>query len=233
MQAKLLRAVQERRVRLVGDPREYPQGQPLDVRLVAATNRDLVEEKASGAFRTDLYYRLHVLPIDVPPLRERREDVPTLLAAFLNARSRKAEAVSEVDDDVVPLLRQHAWPGNVRELENAVERSLLRLRFEGGGVLRAMHFDLGPGQSHGADRLCRQVAEAILEGEVEPESVQPRPVEGEATFGTKVYRMTAAILRSRGELSQKKLAEVWHLQPGSIGPLNTACDVQLRKRTEQ
>lgn len=231
MQAKLLRAVQERRVRLVGDPREYPQGKRLDVRLVAATNRSLADEMAAGSFRADLYYRLHVLPVHVPPLRERREDIPVLLAAFLKTRSER-DLVSEVADDVVPLLQRHSWPGNVRELENAVERSLVGLRFEGGGVLRARHFTLDVPSSLGADRLCCQVAEAILAGEIEPESIQPRPVEGVATFGTRVYRTTAHLLRSRGELSQKKLADVWHLKPGSIGPLNTVCDVQLRRRSD-
>src|SRR5207237_672232 len=76
-----------------------------------------------GGFRADLYYRLHVLPIHVPPLRERRDDIAALLAAFLTARGGIVR-VTEVADDVLPLLRGHPWPGNVRELENAVERAL-------------------------------------------------------------------------------------------------------------
>ena len=223
-----------RRVRLVGDPREYPQGKRLDVRLVAATNRDLTDEMAAGAFRADLYYRLHVLPIHVPPAsRAAGGHFRPARGVPEGALSESGARCSEVADDVLPLLQQHSWPGNVRELENAVERSLVGLRFEGGGVLRARHFTLDLPNSLGTDRLCRLVAEAILDGEIEPESIQPRPAESGATFGTRVYRTTAHLLRSRGDLSQKKLAEVWHLKPGSIGPLNTVCDVQLRRRSEQ
>jgi two-component system response regulator PilR (NtrC family) len=233
LQAKLLRAVQERRVRLVGDPREYPVDDRLDVRLLAATNRDLRAEMAAGTFRTDLYYRLNVLPIHVPPLRERREDIGVLAAAFVKARTPSATLVRDIADDALDQLQRHSWPGNVRELENALERSLVRLRFEGGDVLRARHLDLeAPGPAAGLANLRRAVAEAIVGGAIEPESFNPRPDGGDPTFGTLVYRAVAELLRARGELSQKHLAEVWHLEPGSIGPLNSACGVHVRRSSE-
>jgi two-component system response regulator HydG len=234
MQAKLLRAVQERRLRLVGDPREYPSDDRLDVRLVAATNRDLREEVGSGRFRADLYYRLNVLPLRVPPLRERLDDIPTLLCAFVKRHAGRGPSVRNVTPDALELLQRHPWPGNVRELENAAERALARLRFEGGTVLEARHFDLdppaGPPQT---DALARRLAEALLAGEVEPGAINPRPpAGGSPTFGTLVYRLVAEILRDRGELSQRRLAEVWGTEPGSIGPLNSACGVQVRRRAE-
>jgi DNA-binding NtrC family response regulator len=120
MQAKLLRALQEREVQRLGG------GEPvkIDVRLVAATNRDLKEEVfAKGGFRKDLYYRLAVVPITVPPLRERREDIPLLASHFLQHHARRNQKeVAEISVDAMVLLSYYAWPGNVRELENLVER---------------------------------------------------------------------------------------------------------------
>ena len=118
LQPKLLRALQEREVAPVGggSPRK------LDVRVVAATNSDLEEAIAAGAFREDLYYRLAVIPIHLPPLRERPEDVPLLVRHF--AAKHGAPAVGFAPD-AMAALQKHAWPGNVRELENTVERLLI------------------------------------------------------------------------------------------------------------
>ena len=122
LQPKLLRALQEGRVTRVGGARE----QAVDVRVVAATNRDLRREVAEGRFREDLYYRLAVVTLWLPPLRDRREDIP-LLAAHFAARAARQHGLAEVplDRPVLRALMDRAWPGNVRELGHAIERLLL------------------------------------------------------------------------------------------------------------
>jgi DNA-binding NtrC family response regulator len=121
LQPKLLRAIQEREIERVGGTRAIK----VDVRFVAATNADLRRAMAGGQFRDDLYYRLHVVPIPVPPLRERPEDIPLLVEHFLAKYARLfAKPVREVSPGALELLRQYHWPGNVRELENVIERSV-------------------------------------------------------------------------------------------------------------
>ncbi len=121
MQAKLLRFLQTGEIRPLGSG----SVRQVDVRLVAATNRRLEEEVEAGRFREDLYYRLAVIPIRVPPLRERIEDVPALAQHFLRRQARKAGRLElELDDSAMELLLAHDWPGNVRELENLVERTV-------------------------------------------------------------------------------------------------------------
>jgi len=116
MQVKLLRVLQEGQIERVGASRSID----VDVRVLAATNRDMTQMVREGTFREDLYYRLNVLTLSVPPLRERREDIPSLLAHF----TRKGSTAFGVtfDDDAVRVLQQHDYPGNVRELQNLVER---------------------------------------------------------------------------------------------------------------
>jgi DNA-binding NtrC family response regulator len=116
MQSKLLRAIEERTVTPVGGSR----AEPLDLRFVAATHRDLLDLVGEGKFREDLYYRLNVVPIHVPPLRERAADIQPLAEYFL-ARASSAGAKT-LSDDAVKRLLDHPWPGNVRELRNAMER---------------------------------------------------------------------------------------------------------------
>jgi DNA-binding NtrC family response regulator len=121
VQVKLLRALQDKEVRRVGENR----GATVDVRVVAATNRDLKAEVAAGRFREDLYYRLHVFPITLPPLRDRREDIALLAQHFLekhaNALRRQIDGIAP---DALRALTGYPWPGNVRELENAIERAV-------------------------------------------------------------------------------------------------------------
>ncbi len=120
-QVKLNRALQEREIRRVGDNAPVR----VDVRIIAATHRDLKAEAAAGNFREDLFYRLHVLPVRLPPLRERLEDVPLLAAHFLEKHARAFRRdVTGFDPDALRALTDHRWPGNVRELENAIERAV-------------------------------------------------------------------------------------------------------------
>src|SRR5213076_1172567 len=122
MQAKLLRALQERRIRRVGGTHEMP----VDVRVVAATNRDLRAMVADGRFRDDLYYRINVLSIDVPPLRERRDDIPVLIDYFLRKHTRNtSRLIRGLTPDARAVMLDYAWPGNVRQLESAIERAIL------------------------------------------------------------------------------------------------------------
>jgi two-component system, NtrC family, response regulator PilR len=121
MQVKLFRVLQEGKVRPVGSNEETE----IDVRVIAATNKDLDKAIATGEFREDLYYRLSVIPIQLPPLRERREDIPLLARAFLE-RFRKSmeKPIEGISPDAMVLLEAFEWPGNVRELENTMERSV-------------------------------------------------------------------------------------------------------------
>jgi two-component system response regulator PilR (NtrC family) len=121
MQVKLLRVLQERTVRPVGSTSEIS----VDVRVIAATNRDLDKAVAENLFREDLYYRLNVIPIRVPPLRERREDIPLLTNHFLKKyASAASRSILRVHKDSFDSLCDYEWPGNVRQLENTVERAV-------------------------------------------------------------------------------------------------------------
>jgi two-component system response regulator AtoC len=122
LQAKLLRALQDGEIRRVGDP----QSITVDVRLIAATLRDLADDVQGGRFREDLYYRLNVLPVVIPPLRERAEDIPQL-ARFFAQRHAARHQLGEVElsDIAIEALARQPWPGNVRELENVIERAVV------------------------------------------------------------------------------------------------------------
>jgi DNA-binding NtrC family response regulator len=121
VQAKLLRALQERSIERVGGREPIA----VDARFVAATNRDLAREVSEGRFRQDLYYRIHVVPIELPPLRERREDVKLLAEAFLErSAGNSGEPPRRLSREALAALERHSWPGNVRELQNAIEHAL-------------------------------------------------------------------------------------------------------------
>ena len=122
MQVKLLRALQEHEFERVGGEATVK----VDVRLIAATNRDLTKEVAAGRFREDLYYRLQVVPVELPPLRDRRDDIPVLVAHFVAKLAPRVNArVRGIADDALGRLMAYHWPGNVRELENVIEQSLV------------------------------------------------------------------------------------------------------------
>jgi DNA-binding NtrC family response regulator len=139
-QVKLLRVLQEREFERLGGMRTIK----VDVRLVAATNRDLRAALEEGTFRQDLYYRLNVVPIDIPPLREHKEDIPDLVNLFVERFSRAAgKPITGVSPDALSLLMAFHWPGNVRELENIIERGVA---LSNGPLLEAsdIHLDTSP-----------------------------------------------------------------------------------------
>jgi DNA-binding NtrC family response regulator len=164
LQVKLLRVLQEGEFERVGDNNT----KKVDTRIIAATNRDLLEEIESDRFREDLYYRLNVVPIYLPPLRERREDIEPLVMFFLNRYSEQNRRdMRRVHVEAMRLLREHSWPGNVRELQNYVERAVI----------------LGTGPELNVEHLPPQ-----LRGHAAPRPVRPRPVGDLAAICTELVR---------------------------------------------
>ena len=173
MQVKLLRALQERRIRRVGGTEEIS----VDVRILAATNRVLLDLVAEGLFREDLYYRLAVIPLDVPPLRARRDDIPVLADRFRRRFSEQmGKSIVGISDEAMECLLRHDWPGNVRELENVIERAIAleagdrigteRLRDLVGGAPRRARAGKSPGAGFQLDDYLggeerRLLAEAL------------------------------------------------------------------------
>ncbi len=126
LQAKLLRVIEERKVRPLGDTNTYP----VDARIVSASNRDVKEMIHQGRFREDLYYRLKVIDIELPPLRERKEDIPLLVQHFVERFGKEPKAISGVSEEALRILVNYAWPGNVRELENVIQRGIALCQHE-------------------------------------------------------------------------------------------------------
>jgi transcriptional regulator with GAF, ATPase, and Fis domain len=122
LQAKLLRVLQEREIEPLGAERS----ERIDVRVIAATNRDLRQLVEAGRFQDDLFYRLHVIPMDVAPLRERVQDIPMLAVHFIHKHAmRCGKSIDAIEDGVIATLMTYSWPGNVRELENTIERAVV------------------------------------------------------------------------------------------------------------
>jgi transcriptional regulator with PAS, ATPase and Fis domain len=121
LQVKLLRVLQDREIRPVGADRAFH----VDVRVIAATNKDLQTEVKAGRFREDLYYRLQVIPITITPLRERRSDIPLLIEHFLRQHNESRPYPISISEEAMVLLWEYDWPGNIRELENVIERTVI------------------------------------------------------------------------------------------------------------
>jgi transcriptional regulator with GAF, ATPase, and Fis domain len=156
LQPKLLRVLQGGRFERLGSNRT----QQADVRIIAATNRDLARAIVAGRFREDLYYRLGVFPIVVPPLRDRAEDIPLLVWATIErCQARLGRRIERVPKGVMEALMGYAWPGNVRELENVIERAMI---LSAGSALRLEQAFATPGHGTGADRLERVEREHIV-----------------------------------------------------------------------
>jgi formate hydrogenlyase transcriptional activator len=155
VQPKLLRVLQEREFERLGSTRT----KKVDVRVVAATHRDLETMIVDRQFRSDLYYRLNVFPITIPPLRERPEDIPVLVQHFVQQAARKMnKAIDMVSCDTMEALTQYRWPGNIRELENVIERAVI---LSPGPVLRLpirdFHSRIVPGHNHERSQTLEEV----------------------------------------------------------------------------
>jgi two-component system response regulator FlrC len=151
LQAKLLRVLQEREVERLGGRTPIP----LDVRVLATTNRRLREEVAAGRFREDLYYRLNVFPLAIAPLRVRRDDVLPLAMQLLSARCRPGEQIPALSADAAHLLLTYSWPGNVRELDNLLQRALILVN---GPVIRQEHIQFELANDGGAAEPAAKAA---------------------------------------------------------------------------
>ena len=165
LQNKLLRVLQEQQYERVGDDRT----RQVDVRIIAATNRDLRQEVETGRFRKDLYYRLNVYPIEVPPLRSRKEDIPLLASHLLDLAARKFNCGQlGLTQAHAVTLQGYDWPGNVRELQNVIERAVITSRGN------ALHFDLPDlVQAPESFRPLTQTPTATNEMDVIPETEKP------------------------------------------------------------
>jgi len=147
-QKKLLRVLQEKEFERVGGSTPIR----VDTRVIAATNRNLADEVANGKFREDLYYRLNVIAIDMPPLRERKDDIPLLVEHFLDKhRLTPTSPPAKISEEAMAALEAHDWPGNVRELENSIARAVVLAQ---GGVITSRHLLLGP--SAAESRISRR-----------------------------------------------------------------------------
>ncbi|HHW91459.1 MAG TPA: sigma 54-interacting transcriptional regulator, partial [Firmicutes bacterium] len=138
LQAKLLRVLQEKEILRVGSTRPIP----VDVRVIAVTNADLERAVKDGTFREDLYYRINVVPIFIPPLRKRKEDIPELVHYLLRKFNQEyGRNVESVEPKVIQILQDYDWPGNVRELENVFGRAMINMRFT-EKVMQSHHLPL-------------------------------------------------------------------------------------------
>ena len=146
MQVKILRALQERVICPVGATKTIP----IDVRVIAATNKDLGQEVREGRFREDLYYRLSVITLHIPPLRERAADVPELIEHFL---AEKGASTIRLSDEAKTLVSRHRWPGNIRQLRNCIERALYLIEDTGSYVLGPEHLVLDDVTAKGSDSV--------------------------------------------------------------------------------
>jgi len=158
MQAKLLRAIQEREVEPVGSDRP----EKVDVRIIAATNKDLHDEVTKGNFREDLYYRLSVIPLHIPPLRERREDIPALTNLFL--KKFGAPRGVKFSDKAMAVMKKYDWPGNIRELQNTVERSLILRK---GSIIEPADISLPTAKTSDTPEIPEIPAEGISLEDIE------------------------------------------------------------------
>ena len=208
LQVKLLRVLQDREVRAVGSDRTVR----VDVRVVAATNKDLAEQVRQGRFREDLFYRLQVIPIALPPLRERRSDVPMLVEHFLSRHNAgRAQPVSIAEDALVHLW-EYDWPGNVRELENVIERAVV----------------LATGQRIGTELIPEQVRKS-------PSFQIPHvvmPVEGvslkEVTVAYERQWIESALEAAGGV--QKRAAELLRIKPTTLNEMIKRYDIRPRRK---
>jgi len=217
LQAKLLRALQEREIDRVGGQRPVP----VDVRVVATSNRDLTEMVRCGHFRADLYYRLDVFPLTVPPLRERPEDLPalarTLLADAAQALGREAPGLSPA---ALEALRHHPFPGNVRELRNLLERALVRSR---GGAIEPNHLGLAPARGPETSPRAHELPLDLAQLERLAIAEALRRVSGNRTHAARLLGIGLRTLRNKLRAAREAGAPLEAAEPaagqGLPGPL--------------
>jgi two-component system response regulator PilR (NtrC family) len=187
VQVKLLRAIQEREIRRVGDTRDLK----VDVRLIAASNRDLGRAVADGTLREDLFYRLNVIPIHLPPLRERPEDIPLLVTHFIDKIGKEVgKTVKGISPEALAILQRYHWPGNIRELENIIERAIV----------------LGGGEVLGVDGLPRDLSRPYGGGELAVD-LSPTGIDLDALLDRLEQRYLEAALERTGGV-QTRAAEL-------------------------
>jgi two-component system response regulator HydG len=179
MQSKLLRALQEKEVRPVGSSRAVP----FTARVLAATNRDLTAMVTQGQFRKDLYFRLNVVNLRIPPLRERREDIPLLAQYFLEKVARERGKSYHFSDEALQLLMEYDWPGNVRELEHTVQRTCA---LSSGPVLHSVDLptQLKDFQAHRQEAATQAAVSAVNQVETGPAIISIAEMERQAILGT-------------------------------------------------
>jgi formate hydrogenlyase transcriptional activator len=180
LQPKLLRALQEKEFERLGGGRTFQ----VDVRVIAATNQDLWQMVQERKFRADLYYRLNVFPIMLPPLRERRDDIPSLIEHFVKGfAKRQGKSIERIPEEVMRVLKLHNWPGNIRELQNVIERAVIMTT---GPVLDARTIDLQT-----MERMTKNVGSRPV--------IQPRTLEEfERAHITTTLRETNWVVGGRG-----------------------------------
>jgi two-component system response regulator PilR (NtrC family) len=208
-QAKLLRVMQEREFMRLGGMETIK----IDVRIVAATNCDLKEMVDDGRFREDLYYRLHVINVYLPPLRERKEDIPLLAQHFLEKYARENERGSlELTPEALDLLLEYNWPGNVRELENVIERAVV----------------LTSGSRIGADLIPEHVGRAPA-FQMPQFVVPPEGISFKEVITDFEKRLIESTLEAAGGV-QKRAAELLHIKPTTLNEMIKRYDIRPRKR---
>jgi transcriptional regulator with GAF, ATPase, and Fis domain len=208
-QPKLLRVMQEREFMRLGGVENIK----VDVRIVAATNVDLRRMMEDGRFREDLYYRLHVITIQLPPLRDRKEDIPLLVQHFLSKYGEENQKLDlEIAPDALDLLADYDWPGNVRELENVIERAVVL------SANRRIGIDLIP--EHVRSSRSFQIPQLVLP----PEGVSFKQV---ITDFEK--RLIESTLETAGGV-QKKAAELLHIKPTTLNEMIKRYDIRPRRK---
>jgi two-component system response regulator PilR (NtrC family) len=210
MQVKLLRVLQERRVRRVGGPSEVP----VDVRVVAATNRDLVAMVSDGTFREDLFYRVSVFPLEIPSLRLRHGDVPLLAQHFLDRLNASGDnRIRSISDEALVKLESYDWPGNVRELENAIERAFI---MESSTVLTAKNILNGRSPGFSSRRLASAIPPEGLDLESHMVNLQREYFE-EALRRTNGVQVKAAELLGLPYRSFRHYMQKFEIRAGGKG----------------
>ncbi|NCO59648.1 MAG: sigma-54-dependent Fis family transcriptional regulator [Deltaproteobacteria bacterium CG_4_8_14_3_um_filter_51_11] len=200
IQAKLLRVIQERECMKVGDQKKIK----LDIRIISASNKNLEESVKAGTFREDLYYRLSVVPIHIPPLRKRREDIALLSDYFIERISRKIKRpIPEISEEAMDVLRDYPWPGNVRELEHTIERVLV---LEDAKIIRPGHLPASISRTHGDFQIFSEGPITLDELEKRYISFMMKRTNGKKTEAADllgINRKTLGLKLKRYELSQK------------------------------